>query len=72
MVVMQLASLVTLDALKGLGLSSTAQAVAEAVAALYPSGLAGHDQGDVIRRVFLHLQGGSNRGVQGTKGGERQ
>jgi len=46
-----------LDALKGLGLSTTAQAVAEAVATLYPSSLAGHDQGDVVRRVFLHLQG---------------
>jgi hypothetical protein len=45
-----------LDALKGLGLTTTVQAVNEAVAALYPSGLAGVDQGDVIRRVFLHLQ----------------
>lgn len=45
-----------LDALKGLGLTTTAQAVAEAVSVLYPSGLAGQDQGDVIRRVFLHLQ----------------
>ena len=52
-----------LDALKGLGLATTAQAVTEAVAALYPSGLAGLDQGDVIRRIFLHLQGtnGSER-----------
>jgi hypothetical protein len=47
-----------LDALKGLGLVTTLQAVAEAVAALYPDGLAGQDQGDVIRRVFLRLQGG--------------
>ena len=46
-----------LDALKGLGLVTTAQAVDGAVAALYPTGLAGHDQGDVVRRVFLHLQG---------------
>ena len=45
-----------LDALKGLGLTTSAQAVAEAVSVLYPSGLAGHDQGDVVRRVFLHLQ----------------
>jgi hypothetical protein len=45
-----------LDALKGLGLVTTAQAVGEAVAALYPGGLAGLDQGDVIRKVFLHLQ----------------
>ena len=45
-----------LDALNGLGLSTTAQAVNAAVAVLFPSGLAGHDQGDVVRRVFLHLQ----------------
>ena len=45
-----------LAALKGLGLTTTAQAVAEAVVALYPDGLAGLDQGDVIRKVFLHLQ----------------
>jgi hypothetical protein len=45
-----------LDALKGLGLSTTPQAVAEAVAALYPDGLAGLEPGDVIRKVFLHLQ----------------
>jgi hypothetical protein len=45
-----------LDALKGLGLTTTAQAVNEAVAALYPNGVAGVDQGDVIRKVFLHLQ----------------
>lgn len=44
------------DALKGLGLVVSAQAVNDAVAALYPSGLAGLDQGDVIRKVFLHLQ----------------
>ncbi len=46
-----------LDALKGLGLTTTPQAVNEAVAALHPDGLAGIDQGDVVRRVFLHLQG---------------
>ena len=44
------------DALKGLGLVVSAQAVGEAVAVLYPSGLHGHEQGDVIRKVFLHLQ----------------
>ncbi len=46
-----------LDAMKGLGLVTTPQAVAEAVAALYPDGLAGLGQGDVIRKVFLRLQG---------------
>jgi hypothetical protein len=46
-----------LDALKELGLTTTAQAVNEAVAALYPNGLTGIDQGDLVRKVFLHLQG---------------
>jgi hypothetical protein len=45
-----------LDALKGLGLTTTAQVVHEAVAALFPNGLAGIDRGDVVRKVFLHLQ----------------
>ena len=45
-----------LDALKGLGLTTTAQAVNEAVAALFPNGLTGIDQGDLVRKVFLHLQ----------------
>jgi hypothetical protein len=47
-----------IDALKGLGLTATPQAVAEAVATLFPAGVNALDQGDVIRRVFLHLQGG--------------
>jgi hypothetical protein len=46
-----------LVALKGLGLTTTAQAVTEALAILFPSGHAGVDQGDVVRKVFLHLQG---------------
>jgi len=46
-----------LDALKGLGLSPAPQVVMEAIAALYPTGIAGQDQGDVIRKTFLHLQG---------------
>lgn len=46
-----------LEALKGLGLTPTSQAVDEALAALFPTGHAGLDQGDVIRKVFLHLQG---------------
>jgi hypothetical protein len=45
------------DALKGLGLTTTAQAVNEAVAALYPDGLVGSEPGDVVRKLFLHLQG---------------
>jgi hypothetical protein len=46
-----------LAALKGLGLSTTAQAVGEALAVLFPSGHAGLDHGDVVRKVFLQLQG---------------
>jgi hypothetical protein len=47
-----------LSALKGLGLNSTPQAVADALAQLFPTGYAGLDQGEVIRKVFLHLQRG--------------
>jgi hypothetical protein len=46
-----------LDALKGLGLTPTTQAVNEAMTTLFPTGHAEFDQGDVIRKVFLHLQG---------------
>lgn len=46
-----------LDALRGLGLTPTAQAVGDALTALFPAGHAALDQGDVIRKVFLHLQG---------------
>ena len=45
-----------LVALKGLGLTTTAQAVQEAIVALFPNGHAGLDQGDVVRKLFLHLQ----------------
>jgi hypothetical protein len=45
-----------LDALKGLGLETSAPAVEDALAALFPAGHAGIDQGDVVRKVFLHLQ----------------
>ena len=46
-----------LVALKGLGLTSTARAVEEALVTLFPNGPAGMDQGDVVRKLFLHLQG---------------
>jgi hypothetical protein len=45
-----------LEALKDLGLSTTPKAVGDAVSVLFPSGIAGQEQGDVVRRVFLHLQ----------------
>ena len=47
-----------LVALKGLGLTTTSQAVQDALASLYPTGHdVGLDQGDVVRKVFLYLQG---------------
>ena len=45
------------DAVKALGLTTTLDAVSHAVALLYQTGIAGQDQGEVIRTVFLHLQG---------------
>jgi predicted DNA-binding transcriptional regulator AlpA len=45
------------DAVKALGVTTTPQAVCDAVAVLYPSGIAGQNQGEVIRKTFLHLQG---------------
>lgn len=45
------------DAVKALGLTTTLQAVTDAVAAKYPTGIDGQDQGDVIRNIFLYLQG---------------
>ena len=41
--------------LKALGLTTTAQAVGEAVATLYPNGLAGFDPDEVATKVFRHL-----------------
>ena len=46
-----------LDALKGLGLVVTPQMVADALGKVFPAGHAGLDQADVVRKVFLHLQG---------------
>lgn len=45
------------DAVKALGVTTTPQAVCDAVAVLYPHGIAEQSQGDVIRRTFLFLQG---------------
>jgi predicted DNA-binding transcriptional regulator AlpA len=45
------------ESLRGLGLTVTGEAVAAAVQALFPVGVAGTDQGEVVRQVFLHLQG---------------
>ncbi len=46
-----------LDAVKALGLNTTPQAVKDAITYLFPNGIDDLDQGDVIRKVFLHLQG---------------
>lgn len=45
-----------IDALKSLGLTATNEAVAKALAEIYPNGVQGIDQGEVIRKVFLHLR----------------
>lgn len=46
-----------IEALRSLGMATTGEAVTGAVHALYPGGVGTADQGEVIRRVFLHLQG---------------
>ena len=46
-----------LESVKALGLTTTIQAVTDAIAVLYPTGIDGLDQGDVIRKTFLYLQG---------------
>jgi predicted DNA-binding transcriptional regulator AlpA len=45
------------ESLRALGLTATADAVATAVQTVFPGGTAGVDQGEVVRKVFLHLQG---------------
>lgn len=46
-----------IDALRGLGLSAVNDAqVEEAIAAVFPGGTDGIDQGELIRAIFLHVQ----------------
>jgi hypothetical protein len=46
-----------LDGLNGLGLTTATAAEVESVTGeLYPQGSAGIDQGEVLRRVFLHIR----------------
>ncbi|MEZ5949116.1 MAG: hypothetical protein R3C12_07860 [Planctomycetaceae bacterium] len=45
-----------LDALKSLGLQTTAEVVDGALRELFPSGWADVDEGQRVRQVFLHLQ----------------
>jgi predicted DNA-binding transcriptional regulator AlpA len=44
------------ESLRALGLAVPGEAVAAAVRAVFPAGVEGVDQGEVVRRVFLHLQ----------------
>jgi hypothetical protein len=46
-----------IESLKLLGLSVNADDVQAALGELYPDGLAGADQGEAVRKVFLHLRG---------------
>ena len=46
-----------IESLRALGLTATSEAVDAAVRSVFPDGTTGLDQGEVIRRVFLHLQG---------------
>ncbi len=44
------------EALKSLGLTTTSQDVQAALREVYPTGMAGIDQGEAIRKIFLHLR----------------
>lgn len=46
-----------IEALKSLGLTTTGDDVQAALRELYPTGTAGVDQGELIRKLFLHLRG---------------
>ena len=45
-----------IDSLKSLGVATTSEAVAKALAEIYPNGREGIEPGEVIRKVFLHLR----------------
>lgn len=51
-----------IDGLGALGLVATPAQVAEAVAALYPTGVNGTDRGQVLRAVFLRLKASGHGG----------
>ena len=46
-----------IETLKTLGMTVNANDVRIAQQELFPSGIAGADQGEVVRKVFLHLRG---------------
>ena len=45
-----------MDGLTALGLAASQHQVVEAVTKLFPTGVEGEDQGEVLRQVFLHLK----------------
>ena len=45
-----------LDGLRALGLTTTAPQVGAVMKELYPSGVSGIDEGEVLRNVFLHIK----------------
>jgi hypothetical protein len=45
------------ESLKALGLTVSAEVIGVALEAVFPGGVEGIDQGEVVRKVFLHLQG---------------
>lgn len=47
---------ILIDSLKALGLSATSQAVQGAIAELYPGGIPAMPEGEIVRKLFLHLQ----------------
>ena len=46
-----------IDALQGLGLSVTGEAVAAAVRNVFPDGISGVEESEITRKVFLFLKG---------------
>lgn len=44
------------ESLKSLGLAVTGEVIGAAVGALFPAGTGGVEHGELVRRVFLHLQ----------------
>ncbi len=44
------------ESLKSLGLAVTSDVVGAAVDAVFPAGMGGVEHGELVRRVFLHLQ----------------
>jgi hypothetical protein len=46
-----------IESLKSLGLTATSEDVQAALRELFPNGPAGIEQGEVVRKVFLHLRG---------------